>query len=947
MKENYFILLGLNPEINDEEEIVNTINNKQNEWSKGRNHATKGTQYQQYLSYLPEIRRVLLNPKLRAEEANLAKIIKQEQAENKQKVLIDLAKNYIKNNEILEEDLNELLKVAEFKNLSREDTLKILKIKIADNISNFILDDNVQKLEQSTMNIIKEQLKVLNKIDLFDFLGVNNNVGITELNSKANEIYKTVSKNSNKTAEITAKTDLSNLCFKIFKDEASKQIYIKTIDFEKIKELYNEIDASANIEKFIIADRFTAFVLKALNNKVTSIERAEYFIYQYCILKKYNLKFNYKYEYNKPIFCINCKQYNNPKNINCTNCKNSLNATCPKCNNNILNIGLKNCDICGCEIDLFINYRKFVKEAEEHYKNRFFLKAKQLIKNINWPENKLLNELIYKIEDRLTDYYELIIEIENYIKTKNFELATNKITEINKLNLHKQEKSELINKFEFEIIDLKIKSKEDIKEEVTTLLFNNMVFVQGDNFLMGFNNDENNQYFNLSDFYIGKYEVTQYLWEKIMGYNPSDFKGDNLPVENVSWDDCQIFIQKLNKMTGKKFRLPTEAEWEYVARGGESKSRYPYFNQLEYAAERGASKNSYLYSGSNNIDEVAWYNDTNNIKNSTKPVGNKKPNQLGIYDMNGNVWEWCNSNYSVDSDTTLINPNGSSSGSLYVLRGGSWRNLKHQISIYARQICGPSEKSYQIGFRLVMEFDEVYINVSVEKSVKNLKDAEAKLIEAFNEAETSFFNDKMLLVHSFLETSLKLWPQNPKAIKLKYNLEDLTNLINKIEIRIKNHEFNDAISLINSINVLEFDVKYKNLLINKYIPDIENIIAKSNAELEKALNAMKEGDFIEAKNCLKLASNYWSKNNKIKDVIYEYNKLAQEIKEKDVKNAYIMARLIGISSGVLFNFILNYIISSSLIYLVGWFAFPYIFYKLIFGYLHRDAEIKYENNRYD
>ena len=474
MKENYFILLGLNAEINDEEEIVNTINNKQNEWSKGRNHATKGTQYQQYLSYLPEIRRVLLNPKLRAEEANLAKIIKQEQAENKQKILIDLAKNYIKNNEILEEDLNELLKVAEFKNLSREDTLKILKIKIADNISNFILDDNVQKLEQSTMNIIKEQLKVLNKIDLFDFLGVNNNVGITELISKANEIYKTVSKNSNKTAEITAKTDLSNLCFKIFKDEASKQIYIKTIDFEKIKELYNEIDASANIEKFIIADRFTAFVLKALNKNVSSIERAEYFIYQYCILKKYNLKFNYKYEYNKPIFCINCKQYNNPKNINCTNCKNSLNATCPKCNNNIINIGLKNCDTCGCDIELFINYKKLLKEADENYKNRLFLKVKQGIKNINWPENKLLNELNYQIENRLTDYYELIIEIESNIKIKNFELATNKINDINKLNLHEQEKSELINNYELEIIDFKNKSNAAFRDAEVELLNNNI-----------------------------------------------------------------------------------------------------------------------------------------------------------------------------------------------------------------------------------------------------------------------------------------------------------------------------------------------------------------------------------------------------------------------------------------------------------------------------------------
>ena len=124
----------------------------------------------------------------------------------------------------------------------------------------------------------------------------------------------------------------------------------------------------------------------------------------------------------------------------------------------------------------------------------------------------------------------------------------------------------------------------------------------------------------INDYYIGKYEVTQALWKAVMGNNPSEFKGDNLPVEQVSWKDCQKFLSKLNRITGKMFRLPTEAEWEYAARGG-NKSR------------------GYQYSGSNNLLDVAWYDDNSGRK--THAVGTKQPNELGIYDMSGNVCEWC------------------------------------------------------------------------------------------------------------------------------------------------------------------------------------------------------------------------------------------------------------------------------------------------------------------
>ena len=123
-----------------------------------------------------------------------------------------------------------------------------------------------------------------------------------------------------------------------------------------------------------------------------------------------------------------------------------------------------------------------------------------------------------------------------------------------------------------------------------------------------------------NDYYIGRYEVTQALWQAVMGSNPSKFKGDDLPVETVNWGDCQDFISKLNAMTDKRFRLPTEAEWEYAARGGK-KSR------------------GYKYSGSKTLGDVAWYEGNSGSK--THAVGTKQPNELGIYDMTGNVYEWC------------------------------------------------------------------------------------------------------------------------------------------------------------------------------------------------------------------------------------------------------------------------------------------------------------------
>ena len=216
-----------------------------------------------------------------------------------------------------------------------------------------------------------------------------------------------------------------------------------------------------------------------------------------------------------------------------------------------------------------------------------------------------------------------------------------------------------------------------------------MVFVQGGSFQMGSNDggiDEKPVHsVTLSDFFISKTEVTQKEWKDIMGSNPSHFKGDNLPVEKVSWNDIQSYINKLNTKTGLNYRLPTEAEWEYAARGG----------------VKTQNSASYKYSGSNNIDEVAWY--SSNSSSKTHSVGSKQPNELGIYDMSGNVWEWCNDWYdsSYYKNSPKNNPQGASSGSRRVLRGGSWYDRAGLCRVAYRNNNYPDRSRYDLGFRLL------------------------------------------------------------------------------------------------------------------------------------------------------------------------------------------------------------------------------------------------------
>lgn len=228
------------------------------------------------------------------------------------------------------------------------------------------------------------------------------------------------------------------------------------------------------------------------------------------------------------------------------------------------------------------------------------------------------------------------------------------------------------------------------QKQVIQKLIDGMVNVEGGTFMMGATSelcvdandlDKPAHLVMLSNYMISKTEVTQELWKAVMGHNPSRFKDDNMPVEKVSWDDCQEFIKKLNSLTGLNFRLPTEAEWEYAARGG-NKSK------------------GYKYSGSNDIDSVAWYD--GNSSSMTHAVATKSPNELGIYDMSGNVSEWCSDYCDYYRNSSYTNPQGPLSGYERVVRGCNWRSDIRLCRVSSRAGVMPFKKVNNLGLRLAL-----------------------------------------------------------------------------------------------------------------------------------------------------------------------------------------------------------------------------------------------------
>lgn len=247
--------------------------------------------------------------------------------------------------------------------------------------------------------------------------------------------------------------------------------------------------------------------------------------------------------------------------------------------------------------------------------------------------------------------------------------------------------------------------EEDFTETVDGVSFD-MVYVEGETFRMGATEEQGDDAnenempvhdVTLSGYHIGKFEVTQGLWEKVMGTTIRQQRdkansswslygvGSDYPMYYVNWNEAQEFCTKLSEMTGHKYALPTEAQWEYAARGG-------------------VKSKGYKYSGSNTIGDVAWYGENSAVDDNygTDPVGTKQPNELGLYDMSGNVWEWCSDWYGFYSSESQSNPIGPSTGSGRVWRGGSWSNGARSCRVSSRDWDFPDYRFDNCGFRVVL-----------------------------------------------------------------------------------------------------------------------------------------------------------------------------------------------------------------------------------------------------
>ena len=309
------------------------------------------------------------------------------------------------------------------------------------------------------------------------------------------------------------------------------------------------------------------------------------------------------------------------------------------------------------------NYAKLLEE-------KAFLELK--IKNLN-------NTLVSK--DKMIKNLETLLKNAQVKLEQKNEILTSKDRTIGHLETLLKGKTIKLEELEEQIQNLKIPNTFTQKLKRTAF---DMVKVTGGTFQMGDEEWKRTQPIRavtVPTFYMAKHPVTQKLWKEVMGTSPSHFKGENLPLENVSWEDAQEFLKKLNQMTGKTYHLPSEAQWKYAARGGNK------------------SKN-YKYSGSNNLDEVAWYDD--NSKNKTHDVGTKAPNELGIYDMSGNVWEWCQDTWHDDYKNAPKDGTAWESGddSLRVLRGGSWDDYGSGCRVAYRFNNFPTFRSFNYGFRI-------------------------------------------------------------------------------------------------------------------------------------------------------------------------------------------------------------------------------------------------------
>lgn len=431
MRDNYYLLLELDPSIKEEATINAAITAKRNQWSQEINHPTKGPKFKQNLSKVEEIKAVMLNAQLREEEAGLARkeIIRIQQEKNKD--LITAGSMLVKNGEISESDLKMLLgkpKFSAFKG-KEDEVLKILKAKVVKQESNF-KDDGIQLLDGTIMGKIRTSLIIMKKDNLFDFLGLSPTSSCSELQKRTKEKYDESSRNANKTPEVTATGALVPHCETCFKDDPAKAQYIKSNDFESLSSINDNIDLAGELGS--IDEGTYQYLVEAGTQRKVKLERVEFYIHQYCQKKK--IKIAPKSEtgdYKKQLQCSVCFTLNEPAANNCGNCGSPLKVACPKCGNTAKSIE-NACIKCGFFIGNMPNAIYLIRDASVALSKGDYENAKKLIdeSEIYWPGNtngvKVKGDIAKAIEKSKS----LNKELNELIAERKFMSAKSKLAEL-------------------------------------------------------------------------------------------------------------------------------------------------------------------------------------------------------------------------------------------------------------------------------------------------------------------------------------------------------------------------------------------------------------------------------------------------------------------------------------------------------------------------------------
>ncbi|MEN8219532.1 MAG: SUMF1/EgtB/PvdO family nonheme iron enzyme [Pseudomonadota bacterium] len=651
-RENFYILLELSPAENDTSHISTAIKKKQVEWSKRRNHPTKGRIAQQYLSFVPEIKKVMGDLALRQAEAMAAKVLLDKAEKEQFETLDEYIKILSSKGKVFEKELHTL--ATKFPKIPKAEIRRRIKVSI--------VKDQAQKtplpLDKTTAKVISDALKIVGKSSLYDFMAVSPSSSLSALQAQTQKKDLEIKQVAHKDALITASSLLIGHCQNIFKTSKMRVAYDVTLAQERFAELNKAIDVVGSTGKIHLQE-YQYLVKKALGVGLGQNEARQY-ILEYCHKNNYLVEL--------------------PPEKPARQAKNDA----PRLVQRWVwgGVGLLSLVflavwlVSPSKVSQALTQEQIAAKAELE-KQKVALKLQQLI-----AEAKTQEQIAAKAE---------LEKQKAALKLQQEKL--------------KQQQAEL----EKQRAQLSVSSPPPDAEKLSGLLtvgkvFRDrlkdgklgpeMVWIPAGSFRMG-----DIQGGGLSDekpvhsvaatqrFAMGRYEVTFAEYDKFAeatGREKPDDKGwgrGNRPVINVSWHDAVAYTEWLSQQTGKKYRLPTEAEWEYAARAG-TETKYWWGNTAshEYA----------------NYDSRWEY---------TAPVGSFAPNSFGIYDTAGNVWEWVYDIYSSDyySSSPPSDPSGPSTGSSRVNRGGGWNSTASYCRAAYRYLNSPGSRYGNLGFRLLLK----------------------------------------------------------------------------------------------------------------------------------------------------------------------------------------------------------------------------------------------------